>query len=280
LPGKPCVPSDSNVFNIEIEADAIEFVCNDGVPTSWDKAPGNQNYFIRAPGKYKLECGRVERLAPPPKAPAFVVAGEVGNTSVSLSWNPPEGFDPSDISCYHVYRDTALVYKAVGSSMSWVDAGLKGGVTYSYEVSSLNSQGAESSKCTPIEVTTNVPGKPGPPAWLKVAGHSTNFIELTWKPPQDLGGASVTAYRVFRNEPDANPANAECVHTVIARDANTGVDRESLEWRDTNVEQGKEYSYQVSALHMPEAKMEGRSVSQAELVELIRREASQSLLAV
>lgn len=280
LPGTPCVPVGNDVFSIEVEAEGIEFVCNDGVPGAWDKAPGDQNYFIRSPGKYKLQNGRIERLAPPPKAPAFIVAGEVGNTSVALSWNPPEGIDPADIGCYHVYRDGALVHKASGGqTLTWVDSGLKGGMTYSYEVSSLNVQGSESQKCTPAQVTTNVPGKPGAPAWLKVARHGADFVELTWKPPQDLGGASVTAYRIFRGAPDANPAAAECVDTLIARDASTGRDRDVLEWRDKNVTQGQEYSYQVSALHMPEAKM-GKSVSQAQLVELIRKQASQSLLAV
>jgi hypothetical protein len=166
-----------------------------------------------------------------------------------------------------------------GSTLSWEDTGLKGGVTYKYEVSTLNIQGSESGKCDSMNVTTNVPGKPGPPAWLKVTGNGADFVDLSWKMPQDLGGASVTAYRVFRNLPDAHAGSAECVGTVVGRDPATGEDREVLEWRDDSVEKGVEYVYQVSALHMPQHEME-RTKSQAELVEQIKKKASASLLAV
>merc|ERR1719382_50766 len=89
--------NNSESFSATIQGKGIEFVCNDGIPTGWDKAPGNQNYFINNPGKYTLRNGRIEQQLAPPKAPALVVATEVGSTTVCLSWNPPEGMDEAEI---------------------------------------------------------------------------------------------------------------------------------------------------------------------------------------
>jgi len=276
LPGEKFTEQNGGFF-ISIPGKGIEFVCNDGVPTGWDKAPGNQNYYIRKPGKYTLKNGTIEQQLSPPKPPTLVVATEVGSTTVCLSWNPPDGMPESEIGGYWIYRNDVVVHK-LGVTRNLKDEKLKGAVEYKYEVSAVNVQGTESEKCDAIIVKTNVPGKPGPPAWLKVAATSPNFIELTWKPPMDLGGASVTAYSIYRSLQSQPEATAECVGTVISRDAD-GQDKTELSWKDTEVKQGESYSYQVSAIHLADGTM-ARTVSQAELVEEIKRKASNSLLSV
>jgi len=263
----------------EIDANGIEFLCNDGVPAAWDKAPGNQHYFIKSPGNYTLSCGKIDLQLSPPKAPALVVANEVGNTTVSISWNPPEGMDEHEIRGYCVYRDGQRVHQG-DLTLLWVDQGLKGNVEYMYEVSTINIKGDESIRCTGIKVKTNTPGKPGPPAWLKIVSHGADFVLLAWKPPQDHGGASVTAYNIYRDAVDESPSTStRVVGTVIGRDVNSGNDRTNLEWRDTAVEKGMNYSYRVSAVHLPDETM-ARTRSQAELMEILKKKASNSLLLV
>eukprot|EP00932_Pfiesteria_piscicida_P000093 SRR837773.10087.p1 GENE.SRR837773.10087~~SRR837773.10087.p1 ORF type:complete len:551 (-),score=192.68 SRR837773.10087:132-1667(-) len=95
----------------------------------------------------------------------------------------------------------------------------------------------------------------------------------------DLGGASVTAYNIWRFAPDQPETTAECIGTIIGRDVKTGEDHETLDFKDTDVKEGKAYCYQVSAVHLPDTTM-ARSTSQAELMEEIRRKASNSLLSV
>mmetsp|Transcript_12094 Transcript_12094/g.34559 ORF Transcript_12094/g.34559 Transcript_12094/m.34559 type:complete len:748 (+) Transcript_12094:73-2316(+) len=279
LPGEAFVPNASgDGFSIKIQGKGIEFVCNDGVPSGWDKAPGDKNYFINNPGRYTLKNGKIEQQLSPPKAPTLVVASEVGSTTVALSWNPPEGMEPSEIGGYIVYRDGEKVYKG-DAGLTWVDSGLKGNQEYTYEVATVNVQGTESPKCLSTTVRTNMPGKPGPPAWLKVSATAPDFVQLFWKAPLDHGGASVTAYNIWRRAPDTDASTSECVGTVIGRDVETGKDRDVLEWKDTDVKEGAQYLYQVSAVHLPDQNLM-RSKSQAQIVEELRKKASNSLLSV
>jgi len=266
-------------WSIQIEGDGIEFVCNDGVPSGWDKAPNNQNYFIHKPGKYKLSGGNLQQLLDPPKPPALVTATNVLSTSVHLSWNPPEDGGMDELSGFNVYRNNQLVHKG-DKSLAWVDDGLKGCTEYVYEVSSFNLQGTESPKCLGITVKTHTPGKPGPPAWLKVNSFGNDFVELQWNVPQDLGGASVTAYNIYRApaDADAHPSATACVACILCPYSEVDV-RHSFVWRDTDVVKGESYWYDVSALHIPPEEM-ARSQSQTLLAEEIKRKASNSLLAV
>lgn len=271
VPGVPFTKS-GDAWAVNIPATGVEFVCNDGIPTGWDKAPGDQNYNIQAPGAYKLAGGRIERLLLPPKPPVLVVASEVGGSAIHLSWNPPDATaqEVDEIRGYRVYRNGEKVHDA-DRSMTWVNGGLKGNTEYTFEVASVNLQGIESVGRAQFSVRTNLPGRPGPPVFLKVSGNSSDFVELSWQPPRDLGGASVTAYNVYRDGVFSG--------LLLSRDPHTGRDREILEWRDNNVEQDREYSYEVTAVHMPDGAM-ARSRSQAELIEALHRAASNSLLSV
>uniref|UniRef100_A0A7S3RCW7 Fibronectin type-III domain-containing protein n=1 Tax=Strombidinopsis acuminata TaxID=141414 RepID=A0A7S3RCW7_9SPIT len=278
MPGQKFTSEGNDLFTTQISAKSIEFVCHDGTGAQWDKAPSNQNYRIGNPGNFTLKNGKIDQALSPPRPPQFAVATEVGSTMVSLSWNPPKDMDPSEIGGYAVYRDGEQVHKG-DATLMWVDKGLKGCIEYVYEVATVNVQGTESDKCGGLTVKTNIPGKPGPPAWLTVAGTSPEHINLTWKPPQDLGGASVTAYNVYRGAPDSHPSSAMCVGMVIGRDPNTGSDRQVLEWRDNSVKKGESYSYYISAVHLPDDSM-ARTKSQAEMMEELKKKASHSLLAV
>lgn len=108
---------------------------------------------------------------------------------------------------------------------------------------------------------------PSAPTFLQIASHGTDHITLSWSPPKDTGGASVTAYHVFRD--------GVAVDTLVSRDPETGENLSTMSWQDKNVEAGKSYTYAVSAMHLP-----NRTPSRSELVDLLVRRASGSLLEV
>lgn len=151
--------------------------------------------------------------------------------------------------------------------------------------------------------------------------HAHRLLARLAKAPIDHGGASVTAYNIWRRAPDTDASTAECIGTVIGRDIDSGKDRDVLDWKDamrgnatdtferllgvglslslcrpaiacqcvgvfaclvpaqrlqawqsgpfaralpqdTDVKEGQQYTYQVSAVHLPDPDMM-RSKSQA-----------------
>ena len=78
--------------------------------------------------------------------------------SVSLSWDP----STSSVIGYFVYRSTAAgdsfkVDSSLDPAASYTDNTVVGGQTYSYAVTSVDSNNVESAQSTPISVTIPSP---------------------------------------------------------------------------------------------------------------------------
>lgn len=76
---------------------------------------------------------------------------------VSLSWSAPSN-SPDPVAGYNVYRSNGggasqLVNSSVDTQTSYVDTTVTAGTTYSYEVMSVDSQGAQSAPTSPVSVT-------------------------------------------------------------------------------------------------------------------------------
>lgn len=273
LPGVAWKKGGGNkLWTLEIDnAIEMEFVCHDN-KGAWDKPKGGGNYCIDGPGEYTVRDGQLRRSCPPPKPPKLAVVNGVGPTSVELAWNPPEV--ETGIACYRIYQESEgggynqKEPEPIGEARDrrYLVQGLKGSLTFNFKITTVNEDGAESDGIT-VQATTSSAGKPSPPTFLQVTSVSTDQITLSWAPPQDIGGASVTAYHVFRN--------GSAVDTIIARDPDTGVDKTNLSWTDKNVQKGEKYNYTISAMHMPD-----RRPSQSELIDLLEKRASKSLLEV
>lgn len=265
LPGIPWKANASGIMELKLEASSLEFVCTNGAG-GWDKPPGGGNYRIDGPGQYMVKNGRVKRVLPPPLPPNLVVVHAVGPAAVELAWNPPN--DEDGLVGYRIYH--AENSKPVGQTSvdvrNFTATLLKGATKYSFVVTAINEDEVESPG-TSVEATTSTPGKPSAPTFLQVVSHSTEHIALSWAPPHDMGGASVTAYHVFRD--------GIAVDTVFGRNPETDEDFKILHWKDTKVEKGTEYHYCVSAMHLP-----NRSPSRSDLCELLEKRASHSLLEV
>lgn len=92
-------------------------------------------------------------------APAGLAVNGVSNTSISLVWHSASGE-----SGYNVYRNGAKVNAAAVATSAYTDAGLSPGTTYSYQVTALATNGAESAKSASVSGTTTgtPPAVPAP----------------------------------------------------------------------------------------------------------------------
>jgi hypothetical protein len=111
---------------------------------------------------------------------AFALAGPVpvnlraftGGDSIALLWNPAAGNNPTS---YNIYRDGVLDATVAPvtddhsgvTTQRWYDTSVANGVTYSYQVSGVNSAGEESAKSAALNVTQ--PSQPVPVPTITVS---------------------------------------------------------------------------------------------------------------
>ncbi|CAJ1372865.1 unnamed protein product [Effrenium voratum] len=211
----------------------VEFVLNDGGPHyRWDKASGGGNFRASGFGVWLASGGRLDKLQAPPVAKMPTVAS-VSRTSVALSWTSAS----SSVKGYRVFRNGKQVASLAGGVLQYMDAGLFAAHEYSFAVAAVSTQGVLGPISEAATATTDPPGKPGKPSSLRVALSSGKGVTLEWAPPEDHGGAPVTAYVVQRGD--------KTVATLAAEKL------DKLSWTDTEVTRGDSYSYSVIACHLP-----------------------------
>jgi len=130
------------------------------------------------------------------------LTGTHGNTQVSLTWNAPintgltsltnylvEFKLHTDLSWTQVFTGSALVtYYVVGPPLNT----LTNGSLYDFRVSAVNIVGTGSPSSPPISVTPST--TPGPPVITPSVTCDNQQVLVTWYPPVDDGGASVSSY--------------------------------------------------------------------------------------
>jgi fibronectin type 3 domain-containing protein len=161
---------------------------------------------------------------------------ESGSRFVVLSWEPPVNNGGGVINCYILYRGDQ--YKAIvkfktlsAEVLSFNDTGLMNGVTYRYQISSMNTEGeglkSEIVEAVPLSVPT------APRNFVVEAGD--HVIELSWDPPSDAGGTPVTGFSIRRSVDGSDWALIEtCPSTEYS-------------YSDKDVENGRVYHYRLSA---------------------------------
>ncbi|MFC4616667.1 GDSL-type esterase/lipase family protein [Cellulomonas algicola] len=147
-------------------------------------------------------AGEVEGFEPPaavPDAPAGVVAGNVSNAGVQLTWTPVEGAD-----VYRVYRkdaaagDDAYALVATSTLAQAAVGGLVEGASYDLRVTAVNGRG-ESAPSATVRVTTKaalykfdvqLAGSPVMPGYVEVNQNSRYTPETGWGwlDPTGMGG--------------------------------------------------------------------------------------------
>ncbi len=158
-----------------------------------------------------------------PDAPSELKA-VVGNGFVRLTWNAPED-GGAPIEEYRIYRN-GTSYAIINGNQTWFnDTDVVNGVTYSYHVTAINSQGEGAPSNTIQAIPATVPDAPE----NLTAKAGAGYVLLTWSAPYD-GGHPITEYRIYRN-------NEQCC----------AVDGNTTQFNDTGVLNGKTYSYFVVA---------------------------------
>ncbi len=90
---------------------------------------------------------QLDPLKTVPSAPQNLVAVP-GDGNVSLSWQAPSNDGGSAITNYKVYRNGTLI-ATIGNVSAYANGGLTNGITYSYQISAVNSIG-EGAKSTAV----------------------------------------------------------------------------------------------------------------------------------
>ena len=139
LPGVAMTKDGSNwkyTYTVPANATIVRYVFNNNA-NSWDNNGG---------GNWNIDVNSQPPPTEPPAAPSGLAAGEVGTTTVALSWSPA-----ATASGYKVLRNGVQV--AAPSDTAYVDTGLTPKTTYVYTVKANNVAG-DSAASTPISITT------------------------------------------------------------------------------------------------------------------------------
>ncbi len=166
----------------------------------------------------------------PPLAPTAPrdLKSTVGNGYINITWSKPLGEGSSPIEEYKVYRNGSFLITVLPGQLWYNDTNVKNGVTYTYYVVAVNSVGSSPKS---NQINAEPVGPPSAPQNLN-AIEGIGYINLTWEPPANDGGASIIEYKIYRN--------GTFLGTVSA---------DQLWYNDTNVKGGVTYTYSVSAVN-------------------------------
>lgn len=193
--------------------------------------PGvNYTYFVtavNAAGESNGSNKAVLMAFGEPSSPVNLTANP-GNEYVNLSWAPPLNDGGCAVLGYRVYRNESLIANVSSEQLWYNDTSVINGVNYTYYVIAYNIEGNGTPSNVVFAIPRTVPSRP-----LNLSFVSGNeYVNLTWEPPAYNGGINVTSYKVYR---DGNlTATVPSWHTW---------------YNDTNVSNGKTYTYYVTAVN-------------------------------
>ncbi|HYF45065.1 MAG TPA: GDSL-type esterase/lipase family protein, partial [Acidimicrobiales bacterium] len=166
----------------------------------------------------------------PPSAPQALSATP-GNAQVGLSWSAPASNGGSPVTAYRVYRDGVLVHTtANGTTTTFTDTGRTNGQAYAYRVSAVTAAG-EGPKSSQVSATPRT--VPTAPQAVNTQS-GDNEVTLGWSAPASNGGASISAYRVYRDD--------ALVHTTA--------DASTFEFVDSPLANNQTVTYEVAAVNV------------------------------
>ncbi|MHA2403972.1 MAG: fibronectin type III domain-containing protein, partial [Candidatus Kariarchaeaceae archaeon] len=156
-----------------------------------------------------------------------------GNQVINLTWSAPPNNGGAIITGYNIYRNTSAggpYITPIGSVGPGVttfnDTLVNNGQTYYYIVRAININGESSD---PAEVSETPRTTPDAPTNL-VANYGDQEVDLSWDAPAIDGGASLTAFIIYRNG---------SLHDIVGAGVTT--------YTDTGLTNGWNYVYVVRA---------------------------------
>jgi exo-poly-alpha-galacturonosidase len=140
--------------------------------------------------------------APVWSAASSVTAGEIGETSVVVSWSG--AIDNAAVAKYNILADDIVVATVAGSEVSKKITGFAPGETYKLKVEAIDATGNVTTTGPSLIVTTMGTKSTEPPTVstdsdsVKLANIGTTWVNLTWKPATSQYG--IKQYVVYVND--------------------------------------------------------------------------------
>ncbi|MDM7831541.1 fibronectin type III domain-containing protein [Cellulomonas edaphi] len=132
-----------------------------------------------------------------PAAPTGVTASApAGEGAIDLSWNAADD-NGSPITAYEVKLPDGSIHSVGGARLSVRFDGLDGGVTYQYQVRSVNAAGSSAWSAPASAQATTPPPAPDGLSFETVetgSGGRPTRIKVSWNPVTNLGGGSGLTY--------------------------------------------------------------------------------------
>ena len=178
-----------------------------------------------------------------PSAPRTLTAKEQDKTSIFLRWTEPSDNGGAAISGYEIEVTADLdsmwtvLDTTAASVVDYLDTGLDPGSTRHYRVSAINSAGK--GPASNVASATTPADPPGAPKNLMATANGSTQIDLSWEPPDDDGGADITAYRIWFSVTNGQ--------TWSLLEGSTGSD--ATTWSDMNLDPATTRHYQVAAIN-------------------------------
>ncbi len=203
-------------------------------------------YYTVTSTKNALQSPRSNEVSatatPPPVAPSApqnlsLVAGVLQAT---LSWSAPLSNGNSPINTYKIYRGTApgsgiLLTTLSGDVYSYNDGNVTSGTSYYYTLAAVNSVG-ESPKSNEVKYVASYYTLPSVPTSFN-ATPSSGTVSLSWAPPINNGGTTITGYKIYRG---TAPGKYNPIKTT---------DGNARSYVDGNKANGTTYYYVISAIN-------------------------------
>lgn len=163
-------------------------------------------------------------VADKPTAPAAPTAEAATRTTITLAWNAPTSDGQSPVTGYNVYMnalsigDWQLVYVGQGypTRQVYLVEGLEEGQAYRFMVSAHNLVGESTNSSETVVTASDFPAGPSQP---QLVSSTSSQVVISWLPPTDNGGQSVTGYEVHHKL--ANAAESAWLAVAVISDINT-----------------------------------------------------------
>ncbi|MDP4086021.1 MAG: hypothetical protein Q8934_15565 [Bacillota bacterium] len=151
------------------------------------------------------------------------LSGTVAYNTASLSWSIPNS---QFLTGFKIYRDNQLIHTTNGIENTFNDSGLKEGTQYSYKVTSIYSDGFETTGVM-SNVTTNT--KPHDEVTSLNANTTYNTATLSWTIPNN---PYLVGFNVYKNG------------SLV-----TKLGKTVSYYQDTNLNESAAYTYKITALY-------------------------------
>jgi chitodextrinase len=150
-----------------------------------------------------------------PDAPTALTVTAKTETSISLSWNAPEGEVPA--ATYNLYVNDEPVATALTATTHTL-TGLTAATTYAIRVEAVSAAGKKSPQTDALVVTTNETPDvaPAAPTGLSTTVTETSII-LTWNAPE----GDIAGYTVYVNNEPIDAAITATTYTLTGLTAGT-----------------------------------------------------------